>query len=89
MDASELRLRVGANIDRGLLPATPPRVMYAGYGRGDRCHGCDEPIAADQVEYELRYDGDRAYRLHLRCTEVWEAECNRRGDCCSHPASAG
>jgi hypothetical protein len=66
-------------LDAGTLPTELPPKMYAGYGQGEPCCVCDEPIHKAQVEYEMDYGGDRIFRLHLGCAGLWEAECRRRG----------
>jgi hypothetical protein len=35
------------------------------------CDGCDEPITATEVEYELDLR-DRTLRFHFRCYGAWE-----------------
>jgi hypothetical protein len=74
----EQRQRVLDAIDSGHLRLDPPKKMYAGYGDGRECAGCGEVIDNKQVEWEATYEDGRAYRLHLGCAGLWEAERRRR-----------
>jgi hypothetical protein len=69
---------IGERLESGRLPRDAPAKMYAGYGRGYRCDGCDQTILPAQVEYEFEGDG-RTIRFHLGCAGIWEAERRRRG----------
>jgi hypothetical protein len=53
--------------------------MYAGYGKGYRCDGCESTILPAQVEYEFEAENGRVIRFHLGCAGLWEAERRRRG----------
>jgi hypothetical protein len=70
----EQRQRVLEAISAGRLPLDPPPKMYAGYGEGRTCNGCDEVVGPKEVEYEASYDGGRTYYLHLWCAGLWLAE---------------
>ena len=72
------RQRILANLDAGRLPPDAPQQMYAGYGDGHACDGCGEIIGSTQVEWEATYADSRAYRVHLACAALWEAERSRR-----------
>ena len=74
----EQRQRVLDAISAGRLPLDAPKHMYAGYGTGRVCMGCDEPIHRREVEYETEYADGRAYLLHLACAGLWDAERRRR-----------
>lgn len=65
-------------LDAGQLPTTVPPKMWAGFGSGEPCDGCDEPILRAQVGYEFEADG-RTIRFHQACAGLWEAESRRRG----------
>jgi CheY-like chemotaxis protein len=66
-------------MDAGRLPLEPPQKMYASYGSGaTTCAGCGEEVDARQVQWEATYENGRAYRMHLGCAAVWEAERNWR-----------
>ena len=75
----ELVTTLRSKMDFGAIPTERPLKMFAGRGNGSICAGCDGPILADQVEYEMDFGGDRIFRLHLACAGWWEAECHRRG----------
>jgi hypothetical protein len=53
--------------------------MHRGYGRGQVCDGCGERILPAQTQYELDYNGQGFFRLHIGCAGLWDAECRRRG----------
>jgi hypothetical protein len=55
----------------GVLPDRPPVKYWAGFGVGQPCDGCDEPILDTQVEYEVAFDAFPTVRLHAVCTEIW------------------
>ena len=68
--------RVFKNISQGALPLQPPDRIYGGYGSGQQCDGCEDPVLPHQVEYELHV-GEARYRLHLVCFDLLVAV--RRG----------
>jgi hypothetical protein len=76
---SELRSRVLQRIEDGRLPLMLSTRIDAGYGTGDRCDLCDQPIAADKVEYDIT-DPDSRKRLyfHIACHLAWQRECALR-----------
>jgi hypothetical protein len=51
--------------------------MYAGFGTGRACSGCDKAIGPRDVEYEATYDDGRTYSLHLGCAAFWDAQVRR------------
>jgi len=53
--------------------------MFAGYGDGQRCDGCEMPISAAQVEWEFIAAQGQTVRFHLGCAALWEADRRRRG----------
>ena len=57
----------------GVLPDRPPVKYWAGFGVGQPCDGCDEPILDTQVEYEVAFDAFPTVRLHAVCAEIWGA----------------
>jgi hypothetical protein len=65
-------------IDDGRLPEHSSMKTWAGYGRGNPCSACEQPIAPAQTEYEVDA-GDHTYWLHIGCYGLWEAERRRRG----------
>jgi len=73
----EQRQRILDAVSSGRLPVDAPAKMYAGYGPGRACAGCDDAIGSKDVEYEAHYDGDRRYYLHLACAAFWDAQVRR------------
>ena len=74
---NELRLRILQRIEDGRLPVMLPRHIAAGYGAGNVCAACDQPVTATQVEYEVQA-GDPLLRFHLGCYVLWQIECQRK-----------
>jgi hypothetical protein len=68
-------------LDAGLLPRLLPEKIRTGYGHGDPCDGCGQPIQQAQVAYEfpMRTDFDELVRLHIGCLGIWLAELRRHG----------
>jgi hypothetical protein len=81
MDLPSLRDVIRRKLDDGTLPSEhPPGKMYSGYGSGNTCDACGDPIHPAQVEYELNYpDQRRTFRFHLGCAGLWEAARLKRG----------
>lgn len=75
MDDFELRQYIREKILDGILPAKPPRKLWAGRGTGRKCAGCEQPIRKHEVEIEVE---DREARLlfffHRGCQAVWDEE---------------
>ena len=61
----------------GRLPLERAERMFAGYGSGKICDGCDQPIGSQQVEYEFVLADGRTFHLHLGCASLLEAERRR------------
>jgi hypothetical protein len=62
----------------GRLPRLHSQCIWGGYGRGDICSLCGEPIRASEVEFELaeRAAGTgTALRFHITCHAIWQLEC--------------
>jgi hypothetical protein len=53
--------------------------MYADFGNGTQCIGCDTPIGPSSVEYDFVAADGREFSFHLGCAALWEAEPRRRG----------
>lgn len=74
----ELRKTALERMERGLLPRTIPKTIWAGGGSGQPCSLCDQVIAGTDMEYELPEPdgggGQRIVRLHLRCHALWQLE---------------
>ena len=90
----EARLRPIARerIARNILPREVPSQILAGKGSGKKCALCDEPVRADQIEYEVemtdaRY-GLKVWRFHIVCQSIWQLECARADYLRKNPQSA-
>lgn len=76
----ELHSIAVARIADGQLPLTVPPTVYAGYGAGEPCDLCGQPIEPQQVDYEVADEPHhRSWEFHLHCYTVWQREC------ASHP----
>jgi len=78
--------KIRDKLDSGGLPRDTPEHMFAGYGNGKPCDGCETPILAAHVEYEFDAAEGRVIRLHLRCVGLWEAY-RRRGEAAAQPSA--
>jgi hypothetical protein len=85
----EQRQRVLDAIASRRLPPIPPPKMFAGYGSGRACDGCDQEISTNDIEYEAVYEGDRAYYLHLGCAALWEVGRHRHAESAVEEATDG
>jgi hypothetical protein len=65
-------------LDEGSLPKALPEKFWGGYGQGATCSVCGDVIRQAHVQYEFTVD-ERAFRFHLGCFGLWEAERRRRG----------
>ena len=68
-------LKIRQRIADGSLPCKPQPQTWAGPGRGEVCDGCDEPVLASEVEFEVDVPDDQTLRFHRVCFEIWHAEC--------------
>ena len=66
-------------MDSGALPREAPSKMFAGFGNGDSCDGCETPILPAQVQYEFDAGDGRVIKFHLGCAGLWEAYRRVRG----------
>jgi hypothetical protein len=88
---SELYLQRTARecLASGRLPRMQSQSIWGGYGRGDVCSLCGEPIRSTEVEFEVPEpeDGGRhaehrhaapaaAFKFHITCHTVWQLECD-------------
>jgi hypothetical protein len=48
--------------------------VWAGKGNGRPCDACDQPITADDAEYEVDVPPARTVRLHQQCFSAWRSE---------------
>jgi hypothetical protein len=64
----------------GTLPRVQSDSIWGGYGRGNVCSLCGEPIRATEVEFEVPVPVDRegnTLRFHIPCHEIWQLECGQ------------
>jgi hypothetical protein len=73
----DLRDRIRCRMHEGSLPAMRVANFDAGFGEGDVCIGCGEPIAKSQVEYDVMTIQERRVKLHIRCFATWQEEASR------------
>jgi hypothetical protein len=66
-------------LDAGALPSVLPEKIWTGYGQGNHCNGCSQPIHPVQIEYHFLLDSGDVSRLHIGCLGMWVAELRRRG----------
>jgi hypothetical protein len=62
----------------GRLPRVQSQCIWGGYGRGDVCSLCGEPIRSNEVEFEVPEDaaaGGMAFKFHITCHDAWQLEC--------------
>jgi hypothetical protein len=81
-NGNELLEKVRHAILAGKLPKQEPAATFGGRGEGASCAICGEPVAPDQIEFEIEFApgagtdaGPGPYHLHARCFRVWETEC--------------
>lgn len=70
--------KISERVDRGLLPSAPATKMFGGQGTGQRCAGCDLPIAPSEMEYEIDDVSGRTIYFDSVCSFLWMAELRRR-----------
>jgi len=68
---STLQQKISGKMSDGLLPTHAPLRSIAGFGSGSVCHGCDEPVLGSEVEHDHDFDGNRRFRLHSACEDIW------------------
>jgi hypothetical protein len=65
-------------LENGKLPRMHSQCIWGGYGRGDVCSLCGEPIRSSEVEFEVPEPEDgtgTSFRFHITCHAVWQLEC--------------
>ena len=70
-DETALRLLAKRKIETGALPLAAPETAFAGNGSGLPCSLCEQPIAADEYEFEYGNNDGKIPRFHLRCQAIW------------------
>lgn len=86
--SSELHLQRTARecLASGRLPRVQSQCIWGGYGRGDICSLCGEPIASSEVEFEVPPTADgngTAFKFHITCHAAWQLECTQDEHACS------
>jgi hypothetical protein len=71
MDAPSQMIR--AKLSTDLLPRQDASRMFAGYGTGAPCAGCDLAIRSSEVEHEMVFGDGRAFAFHIACANIWRA----------------
>jgi hypothetical protein len=64
--------RIVDKLKREQLPAAKPVKVWAGFGNGRTCAGCDDPILLADVEHELDFEDGRTLRFHAACALLWQ-----------------
>lgn len=68
-----------AGLASGRLPRVQSHCIWGGYGRGDVCSLCGEPIRSHEVEFEVSAasGGTRpTFKFHITCHDAWQLECS-------------
>ena len=101
---SELYLQLTARerLASGRLPRRHSQCIWGGYGRGDVCSLCGEPIRSTEVEFEVPEPEDAgqhdshshaapaaALKFHITCHAVWQLECVGDDAAPGRPQNAG
>ena len=75
-DAAE---KIREKLTAGTLPHDASGTTFTGYGTGRLCDGCDTPIFAAEMEYEVEARDRRSIRFHIRCVLLWQMYHRQRG----------
>jgi hypothetical protein len=75
----ELRPIARERIARRQMPREAPTRFWGGFGTGQPCALCEEPIQSDEIEYEVKLIGAalQTLRFHRVCHYAWQLECDR------------
>jgi hypothetical protein len=72
---AEVRTRLRALFDSGVLPREVNRTVFAGRSQGGgRCVACDVPFRLGEIEYEVDIGKAPLPVVHRRCLELWVDE---------------
>jgi hypothetical protein len=74
-----LAAKIREKLATGALPCQEEVKTWAGYGSGQPCRACDDPILPAQVEYELDMPDSPRIRMHFGCYGLWVGELIRHG----------
>jgi hypothetical protein len=72
MEIHERAKLIADRLAGGQLPRTKSVQMWAGFGNGRPCDGCDERIGPTEVEHEHEVGDDATLRLHAVCSVLWQ-----------------
>jgi hypothetical protein len=64
--------RIAEQLSTGQLAASASVKLWAGFGNGKACDGCDDPIGPADVEHEHDLADGRTIRLHAACSVLWQ-----------------
>lgn len=71
-----LRMLARERIADGRLPMVFSYSIEAGHGSGAACCLCDQQIASQHIEYEIKHPReDRRLYFHMACHAIWQLEC--------------
>ena len=78
----------------GRLPRIRSECIWGGYGQGDTCSLCGEPIRSTEVEFEIPEPAEgtwqaapgTTFRFHITCHAVWQSECADEEQAAGTPA---
>jgi len=74
----ELRPIARERLAKGQLPREAHTRFWGGFGTGQPCSLCDEPIQPYEIEYEVHIEAVvQALRFHRVCHYAWQLECAR------------
>jgi len=62
--------KILAKMSDGLLPVQEPKKTWGGYGSGNPCAACDEPILPHLVEHEVDLESTTLL-FHAACDAMW------------------
>jgi hypothetical protein len=66
-------------IEAGVLPPEPYSKRLLGYGRGQLCSGCEQPITEHQAAHEFHCLDCPTLCFHAGCAAIYETELARGG----------
>ena len=72
--------KIREKVQRGDLPLIAPLRMWASFGTGNCCAGCDLPITSGQAEWEIEIvpEGGLTLLMHFDCASLLAEERRRR-----------
>jgi len=76
MDPEAIRVLIQAKIQDRRLPRRSIRRVFSSPSTGEKCDACETVVSMDQlvVEGVALVPGTRAFKLHIRCFEIWDHE---------------